>query len=150
MTATESILTSQKRPPEKKGEQGKSAAAHTRGLTRRLPLPVVLYGILAVLILLPIGLVVLSSLTSTTPRPGNIGLDGLTFNNFIAVFGSAGARTAALNSLGVGLGSVVVALAIGGFLAFISARTNVYLRRFLYLVGLIPMFLPSYVGALAW
>jgi iron(III) transport system permease protein len=150
MTATESILTSQKRPPKKKGEERKSAAAHTRGITRRLPLPVVLYGILAVLILLPIGLVVLSSLTTTTPRPGNIGLDGLTLDNFLSVFGSEGARTAALNSLGVGIGSALVALIVGGFLAFISARTNVYLRRFLYLVGLIPMFLPSYVGALAW
>ena len=150
MTATESILTSQKRPPEKPEEPRMTAAAHTRGLTRRLPLPALLYGILAVLILLPIGLVVLSSLTTTTPRPGNIGLDGLTFDNFLSVFGSEGARTAALNSLGVGIGSVFVALVIGGFLAFISARTNVYLRRFLYMVGLIPMFLPSYVGALAW
>jgi iron(III) transport system permease protein len=147
---TEQIVTAQRPPPQKKGTQRKSAAAHGRGLTRRLPLPAVLYGILAVLILLPIALVVLSSLTTTTPRPGNIGLDGLTFNNFLAVFGSEGARLAGLNSLIVGLGSALLALIVGGFLAFISARTNVYLRRFLYMVGLIPMFLPSYVGALAW
>src|SRR5690606_12427038 len=75
---------------------------------------------------------------------------GLTFENFISIFSSVGAREASLNSLLVGVGGSVFALIIGGFLAFVSARTNVYLRRFLYLVGLIPMFLPSYVGALAW
>jgi iron(III) transport system permease protein len=127
-----------------------TAAGRSRHNARRLPLPVLLYGILAVLILLPIGLVVLSSVTSTTPRPGSISLNGLTLGNFFSIFSDAGARTATLNSLGVGVGSAVVALTVGGFLAFISARTNVYLRRFMYLIGLIPMFLPSYVGALAW
>lgn len=131
-------------------EKPVTAIGKSRSSARRLPLPVMLYAILAVLILLPVSLVVLSALTDSTPRPGNLSLDGLTFDNFITVFADEGARTATLNSLGVGIGSAVLALIIGGFLAFISARTNVYLRRFMYLIGLIPMFLPSYVGALAW
>ncbi|WP_049743169.1 ABC transporter permease [Mycolicibacterium goodii] len=116
---------------------------------RRSLLPIALYAILAVLIVLPIALVVLSAFTTTTPRPGNIDLSSLTFDNFAAVFGP-GARQAALNSLLVGIGASVLALAIGGFLAFVSARTDVRGARFLYFVGLVPMFLPSYVGALAW
>ncbi|WP_375001208.1 ABC transporter permease [Aeromicrobium sp. CTD01-1L150] len=129
---------------------GPRSTARLRTLRRRLPVPAVLYGTLAVLVLLPVAFVTLSAFSNDTPRPGNIGFAGLTLDNFGTVFGSAGARRAAVNSLMVGLGSAAVALTIGGFLAFISARTNVYLRRFLYLVGLIPMFLPSYVGAIAW
>lgn len=109
----------------------------------------ILYGLLAALILLPVALVGLSAFTSETPRPGNIDLSGLTLENFSAVVG-AGARGAAVNSLAVGAASSVVALVIGGFLAFVTARTNVRGRRFLYFVGLVPLFLPSYVGALAW
>jgi len=116
---------------------------------RRALLPAVLYVLLAILILLPVGLVVLSAFTTTTPRPGSIGLSGLTLENFRAIT-SAGARQAELNSLLVGVASSALALAIGGFLAFITARTNVRGRRFLYFVGLLPMLLPSYVGALAW
>lgn len=116
---------------------------------RRSVLPVVLYGVLAILILMPIALVVLSAFTTTTPRPGSIDLTGLTLENFATVFGP-GAGQAALNSLMVGVGSSVLALAIGGFLAFVAARTNAYAKGFLYFVGLLPMFLPSYVGALAW
>ncbi|RWR25183.1 iron ABC transporter permease [Agrococcus lahaulensis] len=118
------------------------------GLRRSL-LPVVLYGVLAILILMPVALVVLSAFTTTTPRPGSIDLTGLTLQNFATVFGP-GAGQAALNSLLVGTGASVIALAIGGFLAFVAARTNAYAKGFLYFIGLLPMFLPSYVGALAW
>ena len=148
---TRAVATAQHKKTQGGPPRGSSTATgRSRRTVRRLPLPILLYGVLAVLILLPIALVVLSAVTTTTPRPGNISLDGLTLGNFLSVFADSGARTATLNSLGVGVGASVVALAIGGFLAFVSARTNVHLRRFLYLVGLIPMFLPSYVGALAW
>jgi iron(III) transport system permease protein len=116
---------------------------------RRSLLPVVLYATLAILIVMPVALVLISAFTSTTPRPGNIDLSSFTFDNLGAVVGP-GARQAALNSLLVGIGSSVLALAIGGSLAFVTARSNVRGRRFLYFVGLVPLFLPSYVGALAW
>ncbi|GFG50696.1 ABC transporter permease [Mycolicibacterium agri] len=119
------------------------------GTLRRTVLPLVLYAVLAVLIVMPIALVLISAFTATTPRPGNIDVSSLTFDNFAAVFG-AGARQAALNSLLIGVGSSIFALAIGGFLAFVTARTDVRWARFLYFVGLLPLFLPSYVGALAW
>lgn len=118
-------------------------------LLRRGALPLVLYAVLGILIVLPILLVILSAFTTSPPRPGNIDLTGLTFENFRTVFGP-GAGQAALNSLFVGIGSSVLAIFIGGFLAFVSARSNSYAKGFLYFVGLLPMFLPSYVGALAW
>lgn len=125
-----------------------AARASAAGV-RRAVTPAVLYALLAVLILMPIGLVVVSAFTDAPPRPGSFGELGFTLANWETVFGAA-ARTAAVNSLLVGLLSSVAALAIGGFLAFITARSDVPGRRFLYFVGMVPMFFPSYVGALAW
>ncbi|MET8353888.1 iron ABC transporter permease [Micromonospora sp. NPDC005206] len=116
---------------------------------KRARLPAGLIALLAILIVVPILLVVVSSLTTETPRPGNLLGSGLTLENFATIL-SAGTRQALLNSLIVGVGASILALFIGGLLAFTVARTNVPGRRFLYLVGLVPMFLPSYVGALAW
>ncbi|WP_087004096.1 iron ABC transporter permease [Gulosibacter sp. 10] len=138
--------TEERRPAQKPAQRrgGRGGATIRRGI-----FPAVLYAVLAILILLPIALVVLSAFTDSPPRPGNINLTGLTLENFRTVFGP-GTGQAAVNSLIVGVGSSVLALLIGGFLAFITARTNVYAKGFLYFVGLVPMFLPSYVGALAW
>ncbi|MGH3728782.1 MAG: ABC transporter permease [Micromonosporaceae bacterium] len=116
---------------------------------RAATLPVTLLAILAVLILAPVALVALAAFTTDTPRPGSLGLSDFTFDNFATVI-SPGSLGATWNSLKVGLCASVLALLIGGFLAFVTARTNVYGRRFLYLVGFVPMLLPSYVGALAW
>lgn len=132
------VSTRRGRPP---------APSHFR--PRRIAGVAALYGILAILILMPVALVVISAFTTTTPRPGNIDLTSLTLENFAAVF-SPGALRAAGNSLLVGIGASIVALACGGFLAFVTARSNAPARRFLYFVGLVPMFLPSFVGALAW
>ncbi|WP_244971417.1 ABC transporter permease [Paramicrobacterium chengjingii] len=129
--------------------RGARAAGRARSSARRVTVPVILYGVLAVLILLPIALVVISAFSTSTPRPGNIDLVNLTLKNFATLLGP-GVRGAAVNSLIVGVGSSLLALAVGAFLAFVAARTNAPARRFLYFVGLVPMFLPSYVGALAW
>lgn len=137
------------RPQQQPQRHTATAQANVTSVVRRGVLPAVLYGLLAILILMPIALVVLSAFTSTTPRPGNLSLTGLTLDNFAAVVGP-GAGQAALNSLLVGVGASVIALAIGGFLAFVAARTNAYAKGFLYFIGLLPLFLPSYVGALAW
>ncbi|ROR65758.1 ABC transporter permease [Agrococcus jenensis] len=140
------MATSTLERPQRHAATAKSTATSA---VRRGVLPAVLYALLAILIVMPIALVVLSAFTTTTPRPGNLDLSGLTLENFAAVVGP-GAGQAALNSLLVGVGASILALAIGGFLAFVAARTNAYAKGFLYFVGLLPMFLPSYVGALAW
>jgi iron(III) transport system permease protein len=129
--------------------RGEFASGRAKASLRRGTLPLVMYVVLGILILLPIALVVLSAFSTTTPRPGNINLFNLTVENFKTLLGP-GVRGAAVNSLIVGVGSSIVALVVGTFLAFITARSNVHARRFLYFVGLVPMFLPSYVGALAW
>jgi len=112
----------------------------------RLSMPLLL--VLSLLIVVPAGFVLLAAFSAEVPRPGNDQLR-LTLRN-LAVLGEPAILRAALNSLRIGVLSTALALAIGGFLAFVTARTDIPARRFIYLVGLIPMFLPSYVGALAW
>jgi iron(III) transport system permease protein len=134
---------------ESRTSAGRSAQGHARRSLRRFPVPVLLLTLLVILVILPLALVLLSSFTTTAPRPGNISLSGLTFGNYATLL-SAGVGQASVNSLLVGLGSSLIAMVTGGFLAFITARSNVRARKFLYFVGFLPMLLPSYVGALAW
>ncbi|OLL72300.1 Ferric iron ABC transporter, permease protein [Pseudonocardia sp. Ae168_Ps1] len=114
---------------------------------RRLPTVLVLV-VLAVLIVLPAAMVLLAAFSVDVPRPGNITWD-LTLGNF-GVFTDPQTLTAFGNSMVIGVVSTALACLIGGSLAFLAARSDIPVPRFVYLVGLMPIFLPSYVGALAW
>lgn len=105
-------------------------------------------AVLAVLILIPAALVLLASVSTEVPRPGNITFD-FTLDNF-RVFGDSAIRKGFINSIIIAVCATVLAVLIGALLAFISARTNVPFAPLIFLIGLMPMFFPSYVGALAW
>ncbi|WP_400160178.1 ABC transporter permease [Arthrobacter sp. BPSS-3] len=109
----------------------------------------IIIAILAVLVLLPLALVLLAAFSDAVPRPGNISLGGLTLDNLM-LLASPEALGALGNSLMVGAGSAVVALVIGAFLAFVCARTDAPMRKFIFFIGMAPMFIPALVGALAW
>nr|WP_202559393.1 iron ABC transporter permease [Streptomyces sp. SID5914] len=109
----------------------------------------VLLAVLGVLVVLPMLFILLAAFSDTVPRPGDIGLNSLSFGNF-SVLGSAQALTALGNSVLVAGCASVLALLIGCGLAFLTARTDAPARRFLYFTGIAPLFLPSLVGALAW
>lgn len=115
-----------------------------RGKTVSLPLLL----IVGFLILVPAGFVLLAAFSTDVPRPGSISFD-LTWKN-LRVLIEAGVLSATGSSLLIATTATALALAIGGFLAFITARTNVRCKGFVFLIGLMPLFLPSYVGALAW
>lgn len=100
------------------------------------------------LVLVPAGFILLAAVSKDVPRPGSINFD-LTLQNF-SVLVEGGVLGAALNSVVIAAFSTAAALVIGGFLAFLCARTNVPLKAFVFLIGLMPIFLPSYVGALSW
>lgn len=118
------------------------------GLRRSLP-PAVLYVLLFVLVVIPVLFVTLAAFSTQTPRPGNIGFTQLTLGNF-AILASGEAMAALRNSVVAAVCASAGALLIGGLLAFICARTDVPGRRLIYFSGIMPLFLPSYVGALAW
>lgn len=105
--------------------------------------------VLALLIVLPVGFIVVAALTTEVPRPGNAGIGSFTADNFAILSTSNGVRSL-LNSLGIGVGAAVVSLVVGANLAFIAARTDAPWRRFIFIAGMAPMFLPSIVGSLAW
>ncbi|MBX7449268.1 iron ABC transporter permease [Mycolicibacterium sp. 3033] len=115
-----------------------------RGKTISLPL-LLLVGFL---VLVPAGFVLLAAFSTDVPRPGSISFD-LTWSN-LHVLVEEGVLSATGSSLVIAVLATALALAIGGFLAFVTARTNVKYKRFVFLIGLMPLFLPSYVGALAW
>lgn len=119
------------------------------GNLRKSSPAMIIIAILAVLVLLPLALVLLAAFSDAVPRPGNISLGGLTWDNLI-LLASPEALGALGNSLMVGAGSAVVALVIGAFLAFVCARTDAPLRKFICFIGMAPMFIPALVGALAW
>lgn len=113
---------------------------------RTISLP--LLFIVGFLILVPAGFVLLAAFSTDVPRPGSISFD-LTLDN-LHVLVENGVLSATANSLFIAAAATALALGIGGFLAFITARTNVRCKGFVFLIGLMPLFLPSYVGALAW
>lgn len=123
-------------------------ARSARGRRRRwLPTALVLV-VLTVLILIPAAMVLLAAFSVDVPRPGNITWD-LTGANF-GVFADPQTLRAFLNSMVIGVVATALACLIGAALAFLAARTDIPAAPFVFLVGLMPMFLPSYVGALAW
>ncbi|MCR4513060.1 iron ABC transporter permease [Aeromicrobium sp. 50.2.37] len=126
-----------------------TSAPRTRaGFLRRWLGSGLLIAVLAFLILVPAGFVLLASMTGSVPRPGNISLSP-TLGNF-GVLGVPEVRQAFVNSMVMAIAATLLAGLIGGGLAFLAARTDIRIPSFVYLVGLMPMFLPSYVGALAW
>ena len=126
-----------------------SPAPHTRIRPRRW-IPVALQlAVLAVIVLCPMYFIVMGAFTDNAERESLFDFGNFTLDNF-AVFGSTTARSALMSSAAVGVGASVVALAIGCLLAFLAARTDVPGRKFVYGIGIAPLFLPALVGALAW
>lgn len=58
--------------------------------------------------------------------------------------------SALLNTLIIGAGATVIATAVGVPLAWLFARTNMPGRSFLERLSTIPIFIPPFVGAIAW
>ncbi len=124
-------------------------APRTRMRPRRW-IPVALQlAVLTVIVLFPMYFIVMGAFTDNAERESLFDFGNFTLDNF-AVFGSTTARAALMSSAAVGVGASVVALAIGCLLAFLAARTNVPGRKFVYGIGIAPLFLPALVGALAW
>jgi iron(III) transport system permease protein len=131
--------------PEATRHRRTKALAHLRKST---PTTVII-AILSVLVIFPLALVLMAAFSNAVPRPGSFSLGGLTLENLI-LLANPEALGALGNSLMVGGGSAVIALTTGAFLAFVCARTDAPMRKFIFFIGMAPMFIPALVGALAW
>ncbi|WP_199434781.1 ABC transporter permease [Qaidamihabitans albus] len=128
-------------------QQEKPPGRMVSSLWRRGPFWALL-AIMIVLVVLPIGMLLLASLTDSTPRPGDP-VGNFTLDNFQALFSDRGIE-AMVNSVLMALGAGVVAMSIGAALAWLAARSDVPARPLVQLAGIIPLFISGFVGAMAW
>ncbi|HEY8471832.1 MAG TPA: iron ABC transporter permease [Natronosporangium sp.] len=111
--------------------------------------PVVILGvILAILVLVPVGTLLLTSFLDSPPRPGSP-LGSLTLDNYRALW-STGTANAALNTVIVSTFGCLGALVIGGGLAWLATRTDTPAPWLIHLAGFMPLFISLLVAALAW
>lgn len=73
-----------------------------------------------------------------------------TLAHIATVFGRRAYWIAMMNTVIIGLGATAIACAVGVPLAWFFARTNMPGRGFLEKLATIPIFIPPFVGAIAW
>lgn len=73
-----------------------------------------------------------------------------TLTHFALVLGRWPYWIALLNTLVIGLGATAIACAAGVPMAWLFARTNIPGKGFLEKLATIPIFIPPFVGAVAW
>lgn len=140
--------------PLRRAKGPQDPAPRLRGLARlknlRKEIPSTILGILLFfLVVLPIIFIVIAAFSTAVPRPGNTQIGEFTWANF-GILGTPEGIQSILNSLIIGAGAGILSLLLGAVLAFIAARTDAPWKRFIYITGIAPMFLPALVGALAW
>jgi iron(III) transport system permease protein len=114
----------------------------------KLAVPAVLYAALGVLVVIPIVMIVVASFLNAPPFSG-AGALGFTTANYAQLW-NADIGMAAFNTLTIGLGGSVIALLIGCSLAWLAARTDIAAPSFVYLAGIMPLFVSVLVAAAAW
>jgi iron(III) transport system permease protein len=107
-----------------------------------------LFAVLGLLIVVPLLMVVYTSLIDVLPFSGEREAQW-TLDNFRAVW-SPQIGAAALNTLIVALGGTFIAMLFGCALAWIGARTDVPWKGLVHLSGVMPLFVSLLVAAVTW
>lgn len=109
-----------------------------------------MFLILIFLIVYPYFTLIYGALTDEPPRQLSFSLSALTLEKFHKIFTNPHFWEALGNSLITSLGGMIMALTIGVWLAWLTARTNVIGKKIIAIAAIVPLFLPSFIGALAW
>lgn len=125
-----------------------TGTSRTRALRRWVP-AMILMLVLTFLIIVPVGMLLYASVLDAPPRPG-ADRANFTLEHFRTLYGSRSTLFAILNSMAIGIGGTAMAMTIGMLLAWLGARTDVPGRWLVQLAGIMPLFVSSLVGALAW
>ena len=104
----------------------------------------------AFFVLPPLGLLVLSSFRDVSVGDLGFNLSKLTFLNYVEAYSNPKTFTMLLNSFWFAVGSMGLALSMGGTLAFLSERTDLRFRQFVPVLVLIPLIMPGVVKGIAW
>lgn len=108
------------------------------GILLSIPLFALLVG--------PIAFLIFGSFWSAPPgSPGSP-----TLSNYAGTFSDPLLPTVIINTVGLGIGTAALSVAIGTALSLVIARTNTPLRGFFWIVPLIPLVLPSVLDNVAW
>jgi iron(III) transport system permease protein len=109
-----------------------------------------LLAILAFLVLYPIAMLLFGALTGANPVVDGFHAGDVSIGNFTAVLANPNVHAALLNSLIACTGGTALAVAIGLAFAWIVVRTNTPCKGLIATAGLLPLFVPPLVAAVAW
>jgi iron(III) transport system permease protein len=119
-----------------------------RAALAKFTVPAVLYVVLGVLVVIPIVMILVASFLNVPPFSG-AGALALTTANYGQLWNSS-IGMAAFNTFTIAFGGSAIALVIGCGLAWLAARTDIPAPSFVYLAGIMPLFVSVLVAAAAW
>src|SRR4051812_5827283 len=106
--------------------------------------------ILAFLVLYPMLMLLLGALTGVNPVTDGIRAADVSLVNFLTVLANENVHLALANSLIACTGGTALAVVIGLAFAWIVVRTNTPCKGLIATAGLLPLFAPPLVAAVAW
>lgn len=109
-----------------------------------------IYLIPAILLLVAFFVLPLFDLLEASFRATKSGDASATLSNYVNILGDSFFRGALINSLGVGLATTVVCLALSYPVAFYLSKTDGWERTLISVACLLPLFINIIVGILGW
>ncbi len=127
---------------------GKAGRASVVRLKRwKWPLVMFCWGVAAVAVMLPLGFLIIASLSKNWLDP--FGPANWTLSNFsYALFEEQVSQRGILNSFRLAAGAATLCMVLGSFIAYIDLRTRARGRRLLDYLAIIPLGLPGIVMGL--
>jgi iron(III) transport system permease protein len=98
----------------------------------------------------PLLVLVVNSFRQVTAGDLGFALTNLGLQNYVEAYANPKTYTMLLNSVWFAGGSTLLALLMGGLLAFLAERTDFRYRNYVYAIVVIPMITPGIVKAAAW
>lgn len=109
-----------------------------------------MFLILMFLIVYPYFTLIYASFTTDPPRQLSFSFYALTLAKYRMIFSNPQFWSALGNTLITSLGGMLIALIIGIWLAWLTGRTNVIGKKIIGIAAIVPLFLPAFIGGLAW
>jgi len=117
-----------------------------RALTWQNLLLVLIIGLLIYMALIPLGFLLWGALRSAPPGVAGV----FTLDNFARAYGDLSLFTAIWNTILYSLGTMVVSVTIGTFIAWVVERTNTPLRGFIYILATVRIIIPMMLAVIGW
>jgi iron(III) transport system permease protein len=111
------------------------------------PITILTFVVIFVCVAAPVGYLFVGSLRT---EPPGAPATGFTWNNWIAVYTADRYHTALVNTVTLCGTVALLSVLVGGFLAWILARTDAPWRRSLAVLMVVPLMISNLITALAW